>query len=135
MAESLILYAVRNQEEKWFRAVGRGGQGDSWVPELQKARLYSKIGQARGRVTYFVNNWPKFGVPDIVELTLGGMRVLDETVRVKEATDAIARRDAARQEAHAAWELEQAQLKLKAAKLAIARLKATKAKLSREKRP
>ena len=62
------LYAVRNQEGKYFRAKGYGGYGNSWVKELEKAKLYSKLAQARSRVTWWYNAYPDYGICDIVVL-------------------------------------------------------------------
>jgi hypothetical protein len=47
MTATLTLYAVRNREGKWFRAKGYGGYGDTWTPDIGKAKLYSKIARAR----------------------------------------------------------------------------------------
>jgi len=82
MTNSITLYAVKNQEGKYFRAKGYGGGGDSWVDSLEKAKLYTKIGQARSRVSYFVNNWPEYGVPDIIKLTAVETETLNEIDRV-----------------------------------------------------
>ncbi len=64
------LYAVRNKEGKYFRAIGYGGYGRSWVETLEKAKFYSKIGQAKARVTYFFKSGPEFGCPEILEFDL-----------------------------------------------------------------
>jgi hypothetical protein len=60
------LYAVQSQDGKWFRSKGYGGHGSSWVSDINKAKLYSKLQQAKGRVTWWYNNYPEFGVPQIV---------------------------------------------------------------------
>ena len=81
----LELYIVQNREGKFFRAKGYGGYGDTWVTDINKAKVYTKIGQARSRVTWFNNNYPEFGVPLLVKLTVGGHEVIDETERVMKA--------------------------------------------------
>ena len=79
------IYAVRNQEGKFFRSKGYGGYGQTWVDDINKAKTYTKIGQARSRVTFFANTYPAFGIPDIVEFTVTSGVVLDEGNRVKKA--------------------------------------------------
>ena len=82
---SLSLYAVRNKEGKYFRAKGYGGYGSNWVDNIEQAKIYPKIGQARSRVTFFANNFPTFGVPDLIELKVTQAIVVDETKRVDNA--------------------------------------------------
>jgi len=81
--EELELYAVRNKDGHWFRARGFSGSGESWVKEISGAKIYTKIGQARSRVTFFAKNYPAYGVPSIIRLKVGGMEVIDETERFK----------------------------------------------------
>lgn len=69
----LTMYAVRNQEGKFFRAKGYGGYGNTWVDDLKKAKIYPRIGQARSRVTFFANTYPQYGIPDLVELRVTEM--------------------------------------------------------------
>ena len=47
---NLELYVVRNKEGKYFRTKGYSGYGDTWVDDIQKAKVYPKIGQARSRL-------------------------------------------------------------------------------------
>lgn len=49
------LYIVRNVNGKFFRNIGYGGYGPNWVGTMDKAKFYTKIGHAKGRVTYFYN--------------------------------------------------------------------------------
>lgn len=78
------LYILRNQEGKFFRAKGYGGYGETWQTNIDRARIYTKIGAARSQVSYFFNNWPQFGAPDLLEFTLNmdDAKVLDEGNRV-----------------------------------------------------
>lgn len=111
MSETLVLYAVRSRDGKWFRNVGfghayRGGKG--WVEELQNAKLYAKIGQARSRITFFARRYPDYGVPDLVELTMGSMRVIDETARVEKVTKRKAQEVLNAEKRRINYELEEA---------------------------
>lgn len=83
--EQLELYAVRNKKGQYFRSKGYGGYGPSWVNELQKAKIYPKIGPARSQVTFWANNYPGFGTPEIIVLTVSVTKVLNEEERVKKA--------------------------------------------------
>jgi hypothetical protein len=64
------LYVVLNKEGKFFKNKGYGGYGSNWKDNLDQAKFYPKIGQAKARVTYFAKHFPKFGVCDILEFTL-----------------------------------------------------------------
>lgn len=79
------LYAVQNQEGKFFKSIGYGGHGSNWVDTLEKAKFYAKIGQAKSRVTYFYGAWPEYGCPKIIKFTLdvAAAEILD----MKEDTD------------------------------------------------
>ena len=69
--EELKFYAVRNREGQWFHRKGMSGAGEHWREDVEEARIYNKIGHARRQVTYFAENWPSFGVPEIVEFSVG----------------------------------------------------------------
>lgn len=64
------LYVVRNKEGKFFKTIGYGGQGKSWVDGLDKAKFYTKIGQAKSRVTFFYKQYPQYGCPEILEFDI-----------------------------------------------------------------
>lgn len=65
------LYVVRSKSTgEFFRSVGRNSSGSSWVKDLKDAKFYTKIGQAKGRVTYFYKSDPSYGCPDILEFDL-----------------------------------------------------------------
>lgn len=83
--DTLELYVVRNKQGKYFRSKGYGGYGSNWVDELKKAKIYPKIGPARSQVTFWANNYPDYGTPEIVVLTVTTSRVLNEEERVKKA--------------------------------------------------
>ena len=84
---SLEFYLIRNKDGKWFRAKGYGGSGDSWVSEIKRARVYGRIGPARTQVNFWATNYPKYGVPEIVKLTVSGFTVIDETDRIKKSIE------------------------------------------------
>lgn len=93
---TLTLYAVRNREGRWFRSKGYGGYGDTWTADVSKAKTYTKIGQARGRVSFFASRWPEHGVPDLVEFTATETAVLPEAGRVAKVAEKKAVQEATR---------------------------------------
>ncbi len=88
----LKLYIVTNHEGKYFKSVGYSGYGTggagNWVDDINKSKVYTKIGQARSRVTFYAKN-PNFPIPEILEITAGVAFKLDETKRVQKAVDKI----------------------------------------------
>lgn len=71
------LYVVRNKQGKYFRTIGRNGYGSSWVDDLESAKFYSKLGQAKSRVTFFYKSNPSFGCPDILEFELSVFTIIN----------------------------------------------------------
>lgn len=59
--------------------------GDSWVDDIKKARVYTRIGHARTQVAFWATNYPDYGVPEIVALHVTATEVLDEKERVEAA--------------------------------------------------
>lgn len=92
----LEIYMVRNKEGKWFRRKGYGGYGDTWVDDIKKGRIYGKTGGARGVITWFANNYPEYGTPDLVCLKVTDMEVIDEDSRIKKSQLAKEKRELVR---------------------------------------
>ena len=101
------FFAVRSKDGKYFRSVGFSGRSN-WVDDIKKAKIYPKIGGARGCVTWFAKNYPEYGVPDIIKITANQAVVLNEAERVDRAIKKKEERELKRQK-------EQAKRKLKAA--------------------
>ena len=118
----LKFYAVQNRDGMFFRSKGYGGYGETWVDSLAKAKVYTRPGPARGQVTFFANNYPKFGIPTLIELHVTKMILITETDRVKKSQDRKAKDEAAFEKRQAEWELKQAKRKLNEAKDTIDRL-------------
>ena len=119
----LVFYAVRNRDGKYFRAKGYGGYGNTWVDELAKARIYSKISPARAQVTFFANNYPNYGIPKLVELHVTKLVSLEETERVKQLQERKKMETAKREERCAKDKMEYAERQLKAAQDIITKLR------------
>jgi hypothetical protein len=119
----LVVYAVRNKEGRYFHAKGYGGCGSSWVDSLSKARIWPKSGPARAQVTFFATHYPKFGVPELVELHVTKVVAVDESERVRKSQQMGAERDARRAVREAQWKLERTQKQKKNADAEVERLK------------
>jgi hypothetical protein len=83
--QNLELYVVQSKDGKWLRRKGYGGSGTCWVDNINKARIYPKIGGARSMVTWWANNYPDYGIPLIVKLTVSATEFIDESKRVEKA--------------------------------------------------
>ncbi len=83
----LTFYVVKSDDGKYFRNRGWNGSGSvydkSWVDDIKNAKFYTKIGQARSRVTFWKKNYPEYPTPQIIELQVTRQVVIDETERVK----------------------------------------------------
>jgi len=85
MINKLEIFVVKSKDGKYFRAKGYSGYGQSWVDDIQKAKIYIKIGPARTQVTYWAGHYPEYGIPNIVVLTVSEEKILNEEDRVKKS--------------------------------------------------
>lgn len=72
MKTLLRLYVVKTQDGKYVRA-GGGYSGPSRkiiVDKIEDAKIYTKIGPARSRITSLMQRWPEFGCCFLVELNI-----------------------------------------------------------------
>lgn len=79
----LTLYAVRSQDGKWYKSRGQSGSGPRWVDGVDAAKIYTRPGPAKSVVTWWSINYPKYGVPDIVEITAKDAKIVSQSDRVK----------------------------------------------------
>lgn len=122
----LVLYAVRNRDGKYFHAKGYGHCGATWVDDIKKARIYPRPGPARSRVTFFVTNYPSFGMPELVELHVTRVVALDEASRVQKSLQKMRTAEARREARQAKYDLERAERKMAEAQAEIDRLRKAK---------
>jgi hypothetical protein len=120
MSSQLVLYAVRNKEGKWFRNKGFSYDGSgtgkkSWVDDLKSAKIYPRIGQAKSRCTFFSKAYPQYGTPDLIELHVTEVKVVDQTKRVEKAIMADKKRKAKQEAKYKQWRLDQAKKELESA--------------------
>lgn len=83
---NLKFYAILSQDGKWFRARGMNGTGSSWTDDIKNAKVYSKPGPARGIISWWHDNYPTFGIPQLVELPISEANVIDESERVQKTS-------------------------------------------------
>lgn len=110
------MYAVRSGDGKYLC------KGNGWVDGLERARLYVKPGPARALVTLLATKFPNSVFPELVELRVTDVVVLDEKERLAKAQLRKAARDARWAARDAEWRREQAVKKLAEAKAEVARL-------------
>lgn len=115
----LALYVVKNKEGKFFRRKGYGGGGSSWVDDVATARFYVKIAGARAIVGFYAGNYPQFGIPDIVKLTVSEVEVLDESERVKKQQEKKKKAVETAEVRQKQYELNRAQAEYDRAKAAL----------------
>jgi len=79
------LYAIRNKEGKYFKSRGINSIDSRWVDDISKAKIYNKIGTARTIITFYSREFPEYGTPDLIELQVNTLSVIDEEERAKKA--------------------------------------------------
>ena len=70
------LYAVRDKDGLYFTK--SRSYEDSWVKDFKKARIYTRIGDARRVITTFM---VEDDIPDVIVLDIVGSRVVDDRER------------------------------------------------------
>ena len=112
----LRMYAVRSGDGKYLC------KGNGWVDGLERARLYVKPGPARALVTLLATKFPNSVFPELVELHVTDVVVLDEKERLVKAQLRKAVREARWAAREAEWARKQALRKLEDAKAEVARV-------------
>lgn len=114
------FYAVRNEQGQYYRTYSQRGSSAGWVDRLEDARLWTRSGPAKGKITALCNEKPKLPVPELIEFRVTEVHVVDQSVRI------VGTREKKRQEETAAqarvqqmlidqaeYEIKQARTKLK----------------------
>jgi hypothetical protein len=92
-----IFWAIRNEKGEYFKT-GTSSSSPRWVKDLGLARIYSKLGPARGKVTALANlDWNADNpIADIVEFVVNDVRVIDQKERVAKSQAKKAHKEADR---------------------------------------
>lgn len=85
MEDNLTFYVIRNKEGKYYRSKGYSGYGQNWVTELNKAKVWTKIGSANATVTWWYSSYPEYGIPDVIPLHTVMGEPLNQDDRVEKA--------------------------------------------------
>lgn len=84
----LKFYVLRQADGRFYRRkTGWSNQEFVWVEDAATARIYNRIGPARTVVSDFVKRYPNCPIPDLVEISVGGLTVLDEAARIEKAIE------------------------------------------------
>jgi hypothetical protein len=83
--ETLTFYLIKSKDGKYLRSRGMNGGGEHWVTDIKKAKVYTKKGTALSQITWWSNNFPKFGVPDLIPLVATPGEPIAQEDRVKES--------------------------------------------------
>jgi hypothetical protein len=85
--------------------------------------VFTKLGQARSRVSYFAGAFPNYPPPDIVEFTATAGKVLDESGRVEKALKARDAREERRLARTRNWRVREAEREYERAKERLERVR------------
>ncbi len=100
-----FLYAVRNKKGLWFKN-GRRYEDDNWVEDFQKARIYSRIGDARRTITCFMDD---DDIANVVVFKVTEVRSIDDTERQEVRIDREEKKEKRKQLKKAKIKMEEAQ--------------------------
>lgn len=117
----MMIYAIRSADGKWYRTYSNR-RCAGWVKELATARIYTKKGQAQGKITVLANQNRKMPAPDLVEFELKEVNVIKQASRVEAARAKKQLEIENRNAAHAQWKLQEAQRQLHLAQTNLAKL-------------
>lgn len=118
--DRLTIYMVRNRDGKYFMTRHWRGYEHCWT-DLWKAKIFTKLGTARSRVTSLARQYPSHGTPVLVELIATVFCEHDEAERVAKANTSKACRAERREVRYRKRELERAERELAAAKARVAK--------------
>jgi hypothetical protein len=94
----------------WYvarRADGQFCRGESWVPDIARARLYRTVGPAKSAVTKWAKANPDQPVPEVLEwrLDIATATVLNVTIETKKRMQRAARMKLDQQARDVKWRL------------------------------
>jgi hypothetical protein len=110
--KDIFIAVVKNHEGLYFKSFSYYS-GNSWTNDIRKAKIYTKLGVARTRVTLIVqyNKQKKITmpIPVISELIVSGFIDIDQTERVTKAFEKQVLAEKQREVKNAIWRKEQVQ--------------------------
>lgn len=119
--EQLILYAIKNEKGEWYKTYSTT-RNRGWKKKLTEAKIWSRAGQARAKLTALANEYPALPPPLLVEFVVTQVRVVDQTERVAQSRLEAQRKRKQYEEELAKQRLEDAQRRLARAQLDLSQL-------------
>jgi hypothetical protein len=116
------FYAVRNEKGQFYRTYDKN-RSSGWKDELEDAKLWTRIGPAKSKITALSNENPKLPVPELVEFVVREVKVVDQRARVAVAKEKREREEAERARAHKQQQFVDAQYELARAQARVEKLK------------
>jgi hypothetical protein len=87
--DSLKVYFLMSADGKFYRSRGQSGRGNVWTDDINKTKIYVRLGQARARQTWWAKNYPDFETPKIMCLEGLPTEVAGEKERASKAVQKI----------------------------------------------
>lgn len=112
------FYVIRNERGEYYST----RWNRSWVKDLIDARVYAAAGPARGKITRISNENMSAPVPELVELIVREVNIVDQKDRVAQARLNKQLEIENRQKAKALWDLNEAKRALSEAQAKIEKL-------------
>lgn len=103
---NILFYAVRNKDGLWFKKSKRSCYKDNWVKEFEKARIYTRIVDARRVVTTVRGD---DDIPGIVVFKVTEVRTIDDSERQDMRQDKEEKREKRRRVKKAKMKLGEAE--------------------------
>lgn len=119
---SIVFYVIRNDAGQFYKT-RTSSRRARWVDELSTARIYGKESMARAKVTTYANENPKKPVPEIVEMHVIKVIVVDQKDRVADAQVKKLREEAEHAAVRKKRDLEDAAKQFDEARKRLERLK------------
>lgn len=119
------LYVVRTQDGKYVRSGGAYG-GPSRkiiVDKIEQAKIYTKIGQAKTRITTLFQRWPDFGCCSLVELNITNVKVISMEEDTKKRVEQIKKSNLRKEIKYKQNQLDRLKAKLTEEELELLKLK------------
>lgn len=119
------LYAIRNQEGKWFRRGHRSSwRGNSWIDEFKNATIYSKASTAKSIISSFANDpYHPIPAPSLVKIKVDTVEVEDQTERTAASKKKKLEKKARENASYKEWLAIQAEKEFLAAKEKLEKLR------------
>lgn len=119
--EQLVLYAIKNEKGEWYKTYSTT-RSRGWKKTLKEAKIWSRGGQARAKLTALANEHPSLPAPLLIEFVVTQVRVVDQTERIAQSRLEAQRKRKQYEEELAKRRLDDAQRRLARAQLDLSQL-------------